>query len=176
MKGSSVTPCTARSGSGSGGNKTFPHPPILPNESSAWCPFGWTPPPRSDGKAELPRWPADVSCTSLPCVLPDDSPYLTGGHTLLFDLSNDMYEEHDVSAQHPDVVARLLEADDTRRIGRTVLVAHRLQRRHRGVGVRPSHGLRARSLPQASHLSPRQSMVPPPPTETLCVPQVKTSD
>ena len=58
MKGTSVTPCTARSGSGSGGNKTFPHPPILPNESSAWCPFGWTPPPRSDGKAELPRWPA----------------------------------------------------------------------------------------------------------------------
>ena len=68
------TTCTARTGYGSDpGNKSWPRLPWSANESTPWCPFGWTPPPRSDGKAELPRWPADVDCTELPCVIPADS-------------------------------------------------------------------------------------------------------
>ena len=88
-------------------NKCFPLP-VPANESTPYCAFGWTPPPRLPAeKYELPRPPADANCTGLPCVLTKDSGYIVG-HTLLFDVVNDMSEEHNVAAQNPDVVKRLL--------------------------------------------------------------------
>jgi hypothetical protein len=39
--------------------------------------------------------------------MPRDSGYLTG-QTLLFDVVADMYEEYNVAAENPDVVARLM--------------------------------------------------------------------
>jgi hypothetical protein len=39
--------------------------------------------------------------------MPRDSGYLTG-QSLLFDVVADMYEEYNVAAENPDVVARLM--------------------------------------------------------------------
>lgn len=97
--------CAARLGIGQGVNKTTL--PVPANESSPICAFGWNPPPRADGKYELPRPPSDAGCTGLPCNLTLDSKYLTG-QTLLFDLEADMFEEHNVAEAYPEVVATLL--------------------------------------------------------------------
>ena len=101
--------CVARAGTAGAGHPGSPtHPiPISANESWPWCPFGWTPPPRADGKMELPRPAPDLKCTSLPCAMPKDAGYITG-HTMLFDVVADMYEEHDVAAENPDIVTKLL--------------------------------------------------------------------
>ena len=104
--------CQLRSGTGNG--KAFPIP-INANESSPTCPFGWTPPPRADGNYEPPRPPADAKCANatagqpptIPCTLSQDSGYITG-QVLLFDVVNDMAEEHNVATENPEIVARLL--------------------------------------------------------------------
>ena len=75
-------PCAARSGHGQAAGKTFPLP-IPANESAPICVFGWNPPPRADGQYELPRWPKDLDCDSLPCAMPPNSTYLSG-RTMLF--------------------------------------------------------------------------------------------
>ena len=36
-----------------------------------------------------------------PLVLPADSPYLTGAHTMLFDLVTDLFEERDLASEYP---------------------------------------------------------------------------
>lgn len=104
--------CQLRSGQGNG--KAFPIP-ILANESSPTCAFGWAPPPRGDGNYEPPRPPADAKCANssagqppaIPCTLQPDSGYITG-QVLLFDVVNDMAEEHNVAAENPEIVASLL--------------------------------------------------------------------
>lgn len=74
------------------------------------CVWGWNPPPQADArKYELPRWPEDLdyACTSLPCSIPLNSTYVTG-RIMLFDVVNDIAEEHDVAAQNPSIVDTLL--------------------------------------------------------------------
>jgi arylsulfatase B/arylsulfatase I/J len=66
--------CVARTGAGSGGNKTWPFPPIQPNESSAWCPFGWTPrrvqTARLNYRTGVPTWSARHSLACCLTTLP----------------------------------------------------------------------------------------------------------
>jgi hypothetical protein len=52
--------CVARAGIPTPGHPALPSPS---NESHPWCPYGWTPPPRADGKYELPRPPPDLGCS-----------------------------------------------------------------------------------------------------------------
>ena len=60
--------------------KTFPIP-VPANETNPWCPFGWTPPPRADGKYQPPQPPPEAAgwpCGgTLPCQTPTDSGYVT---------------------------------------------------------------------------------------------------
>ena len=103
-----ATPCTARSGHGSKPNSTTL--PIPANLSAPICVWGWNPPPQADpSKYELPHWPEDLNyaCSSLPCNIPSNSTYVTG-RIMLFDVVNDIVEEHDVAAENPSVVATLL--------------------------------------------------------------------
>eukprot|EP00946_MAST-07B_sp_MAST-7B-sp1_P004211 g4211.t1 len=88
--------------------------PIPEGNTSPWCPYGWTPPPRADGLFEQPQpppestsWGGNCSEGILPCNTPASSGYIVG-HTLLFDVVNDPYERHNVAAENPDVVSALL--------------------------------------------------------------------
>jgi arylsulfatase B/arylsulfatase I/J len=98
--------CVARTGI-AGSAKSVPIAGWPANESTPWCPFGWTPPPRADGRYELPIPPPELRCASLPCPIPADSGYVAG-QTLLFDVVGDPFEQHDVAATNPDVVATLM--------------------------------------------------------------------
>jgi arylsulfatase B len=78
--------------------------------SPPFCPAGWTLPPGSPGPAVIPppeEAGAGGACTSTPCRLPSSSPLLAGG-VFLFDVVNDPYEQHELSAQEPAIAARLL--------------------------------------------------------------------
>lgn len=107
-----MSKCVVRSGSGNG--KAFPIP-VPANESTPVCAFGWTPPPRGDGKYQPPYPPSDAKCTNstpgqaptIPCVLVPDSGYIIG-QTLLFDVVSDMAEEHNVAAENPDIVTKMM--------------------------------------------------------------------
>ncbi len=93
--------------------KSYPIP-IPTNETNPWCPYGWTPPPRQSKDYELPipapessSWPGPCADGQLPCKMPENAGYLTG-HTLLFDVVDDMFEQKNVAAENPKVVAQLL--------------------------------------------------------------------
>ena len=47
------------------------------------------------------------ACATTPCRLPGSSPLLAGG-TFLYDVVNDMTEEHDLAAEQPALVAQIL--------------------------------------------------------------------
>ena len=98
--------CSLRSGTAGSPKETLP---ISANTSTPWCPNGWTPPPRADGKYEAPRPAPDAGCATgvLPCTMAPSNPHLTGG-TFLFDVVTDPFEEHDVAAANPTVVEMLL--------------------------------------------------------------------
>lgn len=108
----SANQCTMRDGSAcsTAPNKCTIN--ITAQTSPAWCPNGWVPAP-SNTRPTVPTPPPDVSCVGIekgvPCLLRNDSAYLVGG-TWLFDVVSDPFEEHDLAAQNPAVVAKLLEA------------------------------------------------------------------
>jgi arylsulfatase B/arylsulfatase I/J len=101
----SADQCTLRSGTAA----TKTTLPITANTSTPWCPNGWTPPPRADGHYEPPRPAPNAGCTPgvLPCTMAPSNPHLVGG-TFLYDVVSDPFEEHDVAAANPGVVAALL--------------------------------------------------------------------
>ena len=111
-KNASADMCTMRDGSTCA---TAPSKCTLnwtASSSPAWCPNGWVPAP-SNTRPTVPIPPPDISCPGIaqgvPCLFQNDSAYLTGG-TWLFDVEADPFEEHDLAAANPAVVAKLLAA------------------------------------------------------------------
>jgi hypothetical protein len=101
----SADQCVARSGTAAS-KATLP---ITANTSAPWCPNGWIPPP-STTDYQLPQPPTDAGCPGgkLPCTFPATSRYLAGS-TFLFDVVSDPFEHHDVAAENPAVVAKLMQ-------------------------------------------------------------------
>jgi hypothetical protein len=101
----SADQCVARSGTAAPKSTI----PITANTSAPWCPNGWIPPP-STTDYQLPQPPTDAGCPSgkLPCKFPATSRYLVGS-TFLFDVVLDPFEHHDVAAENPAVVAKLMQ-------------------------------------------------------------------
>lgn len=81
--------------------------PINASTSEPWCPTGWVPAPES-GMAPVPPPEADATCPGgqLPCDV-GNTTNLVGG-TWLFDVESDPYEQHNVAAQNPQIVAQLM--------------------------------------------------------------------
>lgn len=93
--------CTARTGQNIPGSL-----PITPATSPPWCPTGWVPPP-SSGRLPIPAPEAFAHCNGqLPCNVTGTP--LGNGLTMLFDIEADPYEQHDLAAQRPDIVAMLM--------------------------------------------------------------------
>ena len=83
---------------------------VTKQTSPPFCPAGWVRPPGSPGDAVVPPpEEAGGACSSTPCRLPSSSPLLTGG-VFLFDVVNDPLEQNEISAQFPEITARLLAA------------------------------------------------------------------
>ena len=89
--------------------------PVPEGHGAPWCAYGWTPPPRADGKYEPPQPPPDAkdwtggNCSTggLPCETPPHAGYVAG-QTLLVNVVTDMEERHNVAAENPGIVKRLL--------------------------------------------------------------------
>lgn len=80
--------------------------PVTKATSPPFCPTGWVPPTGSGLHIQPP--PDEPTCANgPPCILPDSSPYLSGG-VWLFDVVADPYERNNLAAQHPDIVATLM--------------------------------------------------------------------
>jgi arylsulfatase B len=71
-----------------------------------FCPTGWV---ALDESVRAPPEHAGPggACATTPCRLPGSSPLLAGG-TFLYDVVNDMTEEHDLAAEQPALVAQIL--------------------------------------------------------------------
>ena len=71
-----------------------------------FCPTGWV---ALDESVRAPPEHAGPggACAATPCRLPGSSPLLAGG-TFLYDVVNDMTEEHDLAAEQPALVAQIL--------------------------------------------------------------------
>ena len=85
---------------------TLPPTNVTLATAPPFCPAGWV---QLDGSVAPPPEHAGTgsACASTPCRLPGSSPLLSGG-TFLFDVVDDMREEHDLAASMPDMVAELL--------------------------------------------------------------------
>ncbi len=87
---------------------TLPPLNVTPATSPPFCPSGWV---ALDGGVRAPPEEAGAggACASTPCRLPGASPLLAGG-VFLYNVVDDMAEEHDLAAAMPGKVAELLAA------------------------------------------------------------------